>query len=264
MKTLSILLFVLCFVHLGFSSCQSGDTQKQYMLPNYGRPYSGVKEPIRLPCDTMIVRAGDTTTLNSGVMLHFGPTSSEKNVIIVRGTLLALGSQEAAVYLTGTVTAGDFGYVPAKGPWGGIRVDSGGSLNFKRVRMFEAIPALESKSENVVFKKVVLQGCMNIVDPTGKRIDINANEESIDSLNFASHFDAVPSASLPVTAKSENNERGIKPWVWPVAAGLLLLSGGALWYIESQKDSPTPPPSVNTSLFPDAPSFPGSTSRSGQ
>ncbi len=240
-------------------SCKGTDAWKQYMLPAYGRPHSNLKDPILLPCDTMIVRAGDTSTINPGVMLHFGPNATEKNIILVQGTLLAIGSQEIAIYLSGSISEGDFGIVPGIGPWGGIRVSETGALHFKRVRLYHAIPALESKSEDVTFKQVVMQGCMNIVDPKGQLMEINLREEKIDSLDFHTSVVKAPVAEAGTKKSKVSKSKIGVPVLWSLAAaGVLATGGGLFWYLNEPTPRTSTSPPVTSNTRPELPGTPGS------
>ncbi len=255
------ILFTLIFVQsLQANSCQNSDMGKQFLPRTLGRPNSSIKEPVLLPCDTVIVRENDTCIINPGAMLHFGPQGSEKNLILVKGTLIAKGSQEMSIYLSGTVLTGDLGYVPGYAPWSGIQITQTGSVDFQRVRMFYAIPALNSKSENVALRRVVLQGCMNIIGPTGKVYEINTGEETIDTLNFRTMPRSKELSTVTKTESQNSHSKISRPLAWSLAGLGLLAAGGGLFFLLHDSGKEAGPPTIivpPAAIRPPVPGTPG-------
>lgn len=237
------------------NKCQTGDEEAKYLPRVLGRPYSSIRTPFIMPCDTMEVRLGDTCTIHPGVMLHFGPNSSSSNVILVQGHLEALGSDEAPVYFSGTLADGDFGFRPGEGSWGGFRIDPVGSAQFQHVRIFRAVPALESKSERVQLRKVVFKNSLEVSGPNGKRLDLDFKETTVQSLDFSPPAAAAAETSNPKGADDVKGSR-TKPLAWSLIGGGTLLAGaGLFWYLSDSEENP-PGPSGSQIEYPEKPSFP--------
>ena len=241
-----------------------GDSAEARFLPRLiGRPHSSIRTPFLMPCDTMEVRIGDTVTIHPGVMLHFGPDSRPENVILVRGRLEVLGSDEAPVYFSGTLSEGDFGLRPGNGPWGGFRIDPVGEADFRHARIWKAVPALDSKSEHVRFSKVVFKQSLDARGPFGQAIDLEFKETRVESMDFAA---ARSTQDTAVAAQGQKPDAKVaaapsRVTTWSLLGGGTILAGaGLFWYLSSRGDD-TPGPSANATEYPDRPGFPGTSSR---
>ncbi|HLP41499.1 MAG TPA: hypothetical protein VK465_08335 [Fibrobacteria bacterium] len=208
-----------------------GDSVGLRNLPHtLGKPYDNLKNPLYLPCDTMVVAAGDTSTLNPGSMLHFGPRASEKHIILVEGTLIARGGDQEPVYFSGTITESAFGLRPGTGRWGGFRVAPGGELRISDAVIVNAEYAVESESEEVTVSKTLLKGCSYLRGPGNSLpIDIRGTDVKYWDLGAPKVSSVEPSA--PALKKSTT-----LGWTLVGVAALAAVSGGA-WYWLAQDDA---------------------------
>lgn len=246
-----------------FAGACLGDSLQYRKLPHtFGRPYDNLKNPLFLPCDTMIVAAGDSTVLNPGSMLHFGPRASEKNVIVVEGTLTARGGDQEPVYFSGTITESDFGLRPGTGRWGGFRVAPGGELRISGALIVNAEYAVESQSSEVSVSKSYLKGCSFLRGP-GSSLPIDYRGTNVDFWDLAAPKASALGSKEEVTpaqaAAVEPVQRATpsrKLLGWSLA-GLTAAAagGGILWYLAAQEDgnSNHPQPGTEYSTRPDMP-----------
>ena len=87
---------------------------------------------------TMTVEAGARLTLEAGARLHFHPRAS----LVVRGALLAEGTAEAPVVLTGDRL--EPYYRDKAGQWGGIHLQPGSTASLRWARVRNCITALRA------------------------------------------------------------------------------------------------------------------------
>jgi hypothetical protein len=255
--------FFISSLLLGFlaevrgAACSGDSASMRYLPRTIGRPNATIRTPYHMPCDTMEVKVGDTTTIYPGVMMHFGPVSHSENVILVGGVLQAFGSSEAPVYFSGTLADGDFVVKPGKGDWGGFRIEPVGQAHLQSARIFNAVPLLDSRSEWVVFEKVVTKNCLNVKGPDRKVIELEYKETRLD-LDFRKKDmveTAIDSAAVPPNRPKEPS-RG-KALTWTLAGAGAFLAGGGLFYVLTHLDTNHPSdPDPDPSKFPGKPSFP--------
>lgn len=228
-----------------------GDSVGLRNLPHtLGKPYDNLKNPLYLPCDTMVVAAGDTSTLNPGSMLHFGPRSSEKHIILVEGTLIARGGDQEPVYFSGTITESSFGLRPGTGRWGGFRVAPGGELRISNALIVNAEYAVESESEDVTISKTLLKGCSYLRGP-GNSLPIDIRGTDVDYWDLGAPkassveppMEVTPVAAAVVEPSAPARKKSAALG-WTLAGlAALAAGGGAAWYWFAQDDagnSPTP------------------------
>lgn len=242
-------------------ACEGESTPARFFPRVLGRPHASIRTPYQMPCDTMEVRIGDTCTVYPGVMVHFGPQSTKEKVILIRGRLEVLGSEDAPVYFSGTLADGDFGLKPGTGDWGGFRIDPAGEAEFSNTRIFKAMPALLSKSERVRFSKVVFKQSLDFKGPNGKGLTLEFKETKIETMDFGTG-PAPERISLAGNdaAKADPTIGGAKhpgsPMTWTLLGGGTILAGaGLFWFLTEAGETGPSPGGIE---FPDRPTFPKS------
>jgi len=241
-------------------NCQ-GDSVAARALPRViGRPYSTLRTPYRMPCDTMIVPIGDTCTIYPGTMMHFGSTSKQANRIHVLGRLEVLGSEEAPVTFSGTLSDGDFGLKPGTGNWGGFLVDGVGEISMRNARIFKASPIMNSQSDRVSFSKVLLKQSLDLVGPNGRYFPVDFKETKIDTLDFSVSTSTVEpqtqakdSSSVPAVASSRSGRLA-----WSLIGGGAVLVGGGLWWYMNNHETGSSKNPTDEVHYPARPGFPQS------
>ncbi len=250
------MIFLLPAMALG-GACL-GDSLGARRFPSMvSKPYSNLKVPVHLPCDTMVIAENDTAILHSGAMIHFGPRSSSKNVIIVKGTLITLGNEFEPVYFSGSIEEGSFGYRPSASPWRGIHVASTGRVNMRHTRIFNATSALTSESNQVTFSHVYLQGSLNIMPPWKDPINLDYAGTTIDTLDFSDGGKPRNAANAPgpktkTPPKKVRSEKAGSPLIWAGLGTGALVAGAGIWIWAQSGGSP----SSNTVSYPKDPLLP--------
>lgn len=143
-----------------------GDSAIYRIMPKaLGKPGQVSPAPYALPCDSMVVPSGQTTRIYGATMIHFGMAPASSGKITVKGDLIVEGQAGNPVYLSGSVTSTEFGFVPGPHSWGGLELDSGASLRMNHVRMFNAPTALVLFSQNVILEDSYFRGVSGVVLP---------------------------------------------------------------------------------------------------
>lgn len=229
-------------------AAEAGGRITPYLPKTMGEPgATKAKSPFQMPCDTMFVKPGDTTTVYHGSMLHFPPNKFENRIIHVQGVLKLMGDTALPVFLSGSIEMkNQISPLPGPEKWGGIRLDSGGALLVRSVDFSHADTAFDLRSPRYAFQNAFFKRCGRYVLPDGteKVLDEGENLNVPDSMGI---FDS-----------KQRETFSWKPWVgW----GAIALVGGAaittavlLWPDDSHGNSPTNP---SGSAIKPLPAFPG-------
>ncbi len=260
-------VFLAATLSLGSANtCRDGGSP--YLPARIGIPGSALPEYVKLPCDTMIVRVGDTTRIHSSVRLHFGPQSGDANVILVKGVLIAQGTPAHPIFFSGSLVEHALGVKPGHAVWGGFQVTNTGALSLEHARLYNSAIIIQSQSENVRLENVTTVGCSHLLAPGNvfKKLDMDRTE--IRSLDFASLTDKPGEPDLAdesdarkntgrstAAKKAENNPSRLQSkWLWG-GMGVAALSLGGYWYFVGQPDggnrSPTDLDAPDEPLWPD-------------
>lgn len=244
------------------NTCSDGNPDSRYLPYRLGRPGSGVPEAVRLQCDTVEVRSGDTAYIYSGQKIHFGPGATDRNIILVNGTLIVEGTASAPTLFSGSLTEYAFGLKPGTAPWGGIRVTESGTLRMKNAILHNATFAIESRSGDVTLENLYTKGCANLVKPDNVFVKLDIAGTTITQMDFSP---AVPDKAPPDSALTKpepvpekNGSPSIsKPLLWGgIGLAVLGISGTALWWAVSDHGGHGNPPNPVGQDFPDNPDFP--------
>ena len=214
------------------------DSARFHLLPKtIGSPNAVSRTPYALPCDSMVVPSGQTTTIYGASMLHFGPNPGPASKIVVKGALVIEGKADNPAYLSGSITATEFGLVPGNQAWDGLVVDSGASLRVSHARVFNAPTALVSFSKNVVLKDCYFRGTSGLVLPDTS-LFLNPQGQTVDALDLrtgkphglakAVHESRKGSPARPAASGSGRSAALITAG----GIGLLAASGVAWWAIQ--------------------------------
>ena len=228
-----------------------GDSARYRILPkSIGKTGQAAQAPYALPCDSMIVPAGQTTRIHGATMLHFGPNPPAASKIVVKGELLIEGKSGHPAYLSGSVAATEFGFVPGIHAWDGIQVDSGAALRISHARIFNAPTALVLLGKNVVLEDCYFRGTSGLVlpdtnvllDPRGQNLEVL---DLRDGRPTVLAKPAAPPAGPGPDKKQAYAGSGTKAaWITAGGVGLLAASGIAWWALQP---SPGKNPSKPTS-----------------
>ncbi len=214
------------------------DNTKNHLPTHVGNPRAYGIATHLLPCDTMVVPSGQTTTIHAGTWLHFGEASSPNHVILVKGTLITEGTAEKPVTFSGTLAEGLTGTVPGGSLWGGILVAEGGKVRLQGTRIHNASSALISNSTDVAFSQAFFKGCLNLLPPNQQSILLDYEGEVRDTLDFFNmgakslgYAGRGPKERKNRRQGSQLQERSSsKPWLWVALGATALLAGGGITY----------------------------------
>jgi len=223
-----------------------------YLTREIGIQGSSIPHHFLFACDTMEVRKGDTTKVYSSEYLHFGEDASEKNVVMVHGTLIFEGSSKYPAHISGSLRQNKSGYQPGEANWGGIRVMSTGTLIMKHAHIVGAKVPIESQSTQVTLKEVEIADGEYLIKPDGSFLAIDKNGSRVVYLNLGIAGAPMEWASLPPSAKKGDaknprspgrvsggkNSQSIAPWIWGGLGAVVVGGGAAAWYVLSDKDKP--------------------------
>jgi len=231
-----------------------GDSAKYHIMPKtIGRPNEIFKSPYALPCDSMLVPEGQTTTIYSASMVHFGPNPSLASRIVVKGKLLVEGKAENPTYFSGSVKQTELGYVPGTQVWDGIEVDSGAVVRFDHARIFNAPTAMLVYSKDVVLEDCYFQGASGII-LLDKNLLLNTQGHTIDVMDLRNGVKETPKATAKSSEpKKDSGSRAKKPGsirnALYTAGGVgLLAATGVTWFALSSHSKPAKPPETGSNL----------------
>ncbi|MEO6098596.1 MAG: hypothetical protein ABIW76_24165 [Fibrobacteria bacterium] len=261
-SNLGLLLLTIASGISHANTCADGK-QESHMLPErIGRPESGIPEAYLLKCDTMEVGVGDTTRIFSSQKVHFGPASTEKKIILVRGTLIVEGTANSPTMFAGSLTEFEFGLKPGKAAWGGFRVAETGTLILKNAMINNATFAIDSRSQNVRLEHIYTKGCLNLVKPGNEFVKLDFTGTTITSLDFSPDLPKVaepvePKGEKDSSEKTEKKKNYSKPLVWGgIGVASLGIAGVAIWLASSADGGSNKPPNPDVQTFPGDLGFP--------
>jgi hypothetical protein len=241
------------------------DSASYHIMPKeIGRENEIFKSPYLLPCDSMVVPSGQTTTIYEFSMLHFGTNPSPESKIEVKGTLIIKGKAERPVYFSGSIKQGETGYAPADARWDGIVIDSGGSVQSRYARIFNAPTPMVVLSKNVFMVNTFFQGASGIILPDTS-ISIGRNGMTMDTMDLRPGKPKHPATASSADVGAPKRERkggrigtGKKVAYYTLGGTALIAVGGlAFWALNgSDKKSPQPPDQSGLDPDPDYPSVP--------
>ena len=195
--------------------------------------------------------------------VHFGPASSEKKIILVRGTLIVEGTGAFPTMFAGSLTEFAFGMKPGKAAWGGFRVAETGTLLLKNAMVNNASFAIDSRSPDVRLENVYLKGCLNLVKPGNEFVKLDFTGTTIQSLEFAPEKPKVAETVPPLVEdkspeKTDDKKSFNKPLLWGgIGVAALGIAGVATWLALSNHDGGvTNPPNPNVQTYPGDLGFP--------
>lgn len=122
-------------------------------------------QPYQALCDTLYVPSGDTTLIHAGTLFHFSRPEFGNRIIMVQGCLRILGKTDLPVSLAGDLFTARSVSEAGSGKWGGIRVESSGSLEIRNALFTGADTALDLRSLSVRLTQVQFEGCKIWLDP---------------------------------------------------------------------------------------------------
>ncbi len=247
------------------AKCESDSSRYHIMPREIGSENESLKSPYALPCDSMIVPAGQTTTINEYSMLHFGPNPPVTAKIVVKGTLIIKGKPDRPVSFSGTVLPTHPGYLPGEAKWDGITVDSGGMVRSDYAKIINAPTAMVIQSRNVAMFNTMLQGVAGVVLPDSY-ISVGSNGTTIDTIDLRLKKNATVGKAKPGASKTSRSDpsptattsvSGKSVALYTLAGTALIAAGGAAFWMMHSGGEPTPQPrpQVETPIQPD-PAFP--------
>jgi hypothetical protein len=267
-----------CFPSLSWSGACLGDSLRYRYFPEEVGQFNGTSRvTVQLPCDTMIVETGKMTTIYPHTLLHFGSRVAEHCVIQVRGQLYAKAGRTSKIIFSGDVDSSEFGVVSGTGLWGGLHIDTLGSVYFQNVEVKNASTAMIFIGRNSRMEKVGFIGAFGLILPGGRNYSLNPKGTFFTSFDILAPPKKAEApkpvvSSAVVTRSADSSARSSQPsavsstssgWVWTsVAAGALIAGGAAYVYwpeseqITNQTETPTQP-----DAFEPEPSFPSELNR---
>ena len=214
-----------------------------------GNPKATVaKTPFQMGCDTMFVKAGDTTTVYQGSLLHFPPDKFKNRVIKVDGVLKLLGDEALPVFMAGSRKEAPVGTIPGDERWGGIHLDVSGALLVRHSDFVNADTALYLRSDKYALHEARFEGCGVYVLP----------DRTINTLDKREYLNLKGTDSTAVIAKKPEAKHSKAPWIWG-GAGVAVIGGvvvGVLMTADEDKGKPTKPKPESVPLDPDFPGKP--------
>ncbi len=238
---LGLAAFVVLVLATPLQAGQCLGDSLHYRILSYEVGYPNVKSitPVQMPCDTMVVEEGRITEIFPGTLLHFGDDAHFDCVLQVRGQLVAKGTPTRPIYLAGNSVKTSVGVVHGKAKWGGLQIDSLGSLNFRHVRTMNASTAITFLGKESQLDSVFFSGCFGLILPGGRNYALDPQG------SFYPEFDILrpprKSSPLPIftvaspVASKKDSAAHAPLWAWGAAAGVFLAGGaGAYVWWENQ------------------------------
>lgn len=267
-----ISILIALFTSWSWGGECAGDSAVYRTLPKeIGRENEIFKTPYTLPCDSMVVRAGDTTLIHGNTLVHFGSDPSTSSRIHVHGRLVILGDANRPVYFSATVRLSESGgYIPGNQVWDGIEVAETGQIESRHARFFSAPTSILSRSRNVFMESSYFRGSSGLIFPdtnvylatqgtTLQLLDLRSSRPEITG-----RPDAVPQNTL--TDKQAHSTAGVSVkgrsrWIYYSLGVISVAAVAGITWIKLSPESSTSsnPPIPNPpilSLDPD-PTLPG-------
>jgi len=184
------------------NTCKDNRKESQYLPAGIGLENSKRKSRFVFLCDTVEVKAGKTTQVESGVMLYFAHPQ-RGNVIHVYGTLIFKGNKETWVYLSGSLDTARGKMEPGSAPWGGIVVEPGGQLIMEYTGVWGAPTPVSTLSWDVSIKNSFFTGANGIRKPDGTLLELEPNFAALNDVNFRRADEPTALAPVPLEKKSD-------------------------------------------------------------
>jgi hypothetical protein len=221
-----------------------------YLPATIGRPGSDLFNLHVLECDTVFVRYGDTTTINTSTRLMFHKDiDPEKRTIIVDGSLIISGELNKNVIISGSITEGSLGMVPSPEPWNGFRVGPTGSLQVSHAVISNADTVIQSRTGRVSLIRTNFIRCNQIETPS-RTITLDPRITTFHAEDFfESQHVAIPTQidthQEPSTSPPQHSgpEASSYRKYWLIGSGAALIATGAAIttvYLRSREDDPQP------------------------
>jgi hypothetical protein len=167
----------------GAGKCEGDSARFRIMPPVIGRPEATARTPYDLPCDSMVVPRGQTTTIHGLTVVNFGPGSRPGGKIVVKGKLVIEGKPGNPAYLAGSIAPNVIGFAPGDQPWFGIQADSGAILRISHARFYHASEGMVLSSRDVILKNCFFKGTSALTLPES-RLTLNPVGQSLSSLDL--------------------------------------------------------------------------------
>jgi hypothetical protein len=214
-----------------------------------GNPKATVaKTPFQMSCDTMYVRAGDTTTVYQGSLLHFPSDKFENRIVKVQGVLKLLGDEALPVFMAGSRKEAPIGTIPGDERWGGIHLDEMGALLVRHSDLVNADTALYLRSDRYALQEVRFEGCGVYVLP----------DRTINTLDKREYLNLTGADSTAFISRKPKAKHSKAPWIWG-GAGVAVIGvvvAGVLMTADEDKGKPAKPEPESVPLDPDFPGKP--------
>lgn len=246
------LALALCAVGAqGAGNCGGDSARYRIMPPLIGRPAATARTPYDLPCDSMIVPRGQTTTIYGLSVVNFGSGPGGK--IVVQGKLVIEGKPGNPAYLAGSIANG-IGFAPGDRPWIGVQADSGAILRISHARFYNASAALVLSTRDVVLRNCFFKGTSFLTLPDTS-LPLNPSGQSLSALDLREGGWALFHAGSD-DGRSDRGARIVRAGKWLAGGvGILAIAGGAWWLLRA--DAKPAAPSAPAGAVPDpAPALP--------
>lgn len=272
----------------GAGKCAGDSARYRIMPPVIGRPGATARSPYDLPCDSMVVPRGQTTTIHGLSVVNFGPGSRAGGKIVVKGKLVIEGKPGNPAYLAGSIAPNTIGFAPGNRPWSGIEADSGAILRISHARFYNATAGMILSSRDVILKNCFFKGTSALTLPD-TTLPLNPVGQSLSSLDLREGWlsifsggsaaksldepEAEPSdlpAAVPVPAAiptpvsktpsaarsnpearmgyPEQGARAGKAWAWLAGGAGILAVSAIVWWVLPADETPQAPPVTSGQL----------------
>lgn len=226
------------------------DNGMDYLPPTIGRPGSDLFNLHVMECDTVFVRYGDTTTINTSTRLMFHKDiDPKKRTIIVDGALIIAGELNKNVIISGSITEGSLGMVPSPEPWNGFRIGPTGSIKVSHAVISNADTVIQSKTGRVSLVRTNFIRCNQIETPSRSitldpRITTFHAEDFFESQQVAipTQIDTQQEFSTSPGPYSEPEKSSSRKY-WLFGSGAALIATGAVIttvYLRSRSEDSQP------------------------
>jgi hypothetical protein len=212
-----------------------------------------------LPCDTMVVEVGKIAEVFPGTLVTFGPRSNSACIIQVRGQLIANGTQSLPIYFAGNAIPTSVGVVYGKRPWGGLVIDSLGSVNFRQVHIVHAATAAIFADTNGVLDSVHYFASYGLILSGGRNFKLNPKGSFYPKFNLHNPLAVITENNTLIAGgkagKQSQSKSHMARWVWGGSlVALAMVGGGAAayvyWPIETEPINANPQNAAKTAIVP--------------
>ncbi|HLP42726.1 MAG TPA: hypothetical protein VK465_14550 [Fibrobacteria bacterium] len=189
----------------GAGKCAGDSARYRIMPPVIGRPGATARSPYDLPCDSMVVPLGQTTTIHGLSVVNFGPGSRAGGKIVVKGKLVIEGKPGNPAYLAGSIAPNTIGFAPGNRPWYGITADSGAVLRISHARFYNASAGMTLSSRDVILKNCFFKGTSALTLPD-TTLPLNPVGQSLSSLDLREGWLSIFSGGSAAKSMDEPEE----------------------------------------------------------